>query len=202
MEEFVASDYFGRDLLAERFFGKFPVQAETFHREQIIADREWLQSVVFNDFVRQGGLDLGILSRQTFGCGEHTNVVILYPSLGKAPLLERSRRLVHLTQQELGPLLGKALAVAGEPGWSNLPPRWRQTLDCLLEGDSEKQVALRLGISQLTIHQYVKGLYQHFGVSSRGELLAFFLRRYRRADPPQPIPSTQTLPDSASSPPL
>jgi hypothetical protein len=159
LERFVASDLYGRDLLAERFYSKFPVQIETFHREQIIADREWFSSVVFNDFIRQGGLDLGILSHRTFGDGEHTNVVILYPSLGDARLPERSRRLVHLTQQELGPLLGKTLAVAGEPGWSNLPPRWRQTLDCLLAGDSEKQVAQRLGISPLTIHEYIKGLY-------------------------------------------
>jgi DNA-binding CsgD family transcriptional regulator len=183
LEQFLVSDVYGRDLSALRFFGILPIKLRTIHRGQIISDAEWTGSAVFNDFVRLGGLDLGILSQQTSSRGEHTNSVILYPSFGAARLPERSRRLVHLAQQELGPLLGTALAAARDPGWSNLPPRWRQTLDCLLEGDSEKQAALRLGISQLTIHEYVRGLYQHFGVSSRGELLAFFLRRYGAARP-------------------
>jgi DNA-binding CsgD family transcriptional regulator len=183
LDDFVASGLYGRDLTAERFFLVTPLRPRTVRREQIIPDAEWGRSVEFNDFIRSGGLDLGILSRRVFGDGEHTNCVILYPPFGEPQLPERGRRLVHLAQQELGPLLGTALATAGDPGWSDLPPRWRQTLDCLLDGDSEKQAALRLGISRQTIHQYVKGLYGHFGVSSRAELLAFFLRRYGAARP-------------------
>jgi DNA-binding CsgD family transcriptional regulator len=183
LDEFVASELYGHDLSAERFFGVFPIRLRTVRREQIISDAEWGQSVAFNDFVRRGGLDLGILSHQTFGGAGRVFAVVLYPRYGEAPLTERSRRIVHLAQQELGPLLGTGLATAGEAGLSDLPPRWRQTLDCLLDGDSEKQIASRLAISQQTVHQYVKGLYGHFGVSSRAELLAFFLRRYRAARP-------------------
>lgn len=57
-----------------------------------------------------------------------------------------------------------------------LPPRLRQTLAGLLAGDSEKQVARRLAISPHTVHVYVKSLYRRFGVSSRGELLARWVR--------------------------
>jgi DNA-binding CsgD family transcriptional regulator len=57
-----------------------------------------------------------------------------------------------------------------------LPPRHRQTLERLLAGDSEKQIAARLGISPHTVHQYVKALHKRFGVSSRGELLAKWVR--------------------------
>jgi len=53
-----------------------------------------------------------------------------------------------------------------------LPPRLRQVLAGLLKGDSEQQVALRLGISAHTVHEHVKRLHRRFGVSSRGELLA------------------------------
>jgi len=56
-----------------------------------------------------------------------------------------------------------------------LSRRLHQTLTALLQGDSEKQVALHLGLSRHTIHAYVKGLYRHFGVNSRGELLARFV---------------------------
>ena len=53
-----------------------------------------------------------------------------------------------------------------------LSRRKSQTLKCLLRGLSEKQIARELGISQHTIHVYVKELHKQFGVASRGELLA------------------------------
>ena len=57
-----------------------------------------------------------------------------------------------------------------------LSPRMRQTLDRLLAGDSEKEIAARLRLSPHTIHVYVKTLYRRFGVCSRGELFAIFVR--------------------------
>jgi DNA-binding CsgD family transcriptional regulator len=65
------------------------------------------------------------------------------------------------------------------PGRSvpGLSPRHGQTLERLLAGDSEKQIATRLGVSRNTIHVYVTALYRHFNVSSRGELLARFVRQ-------------------------
>jgi DNA-binding CsgD family transcriptional regulator len=57
----------------------------------------------------------------------------------------------------------------------DVAPRIRETLRCLLVGDSEKQIAGKLGISQHTVHVYVKRLYRHYDVNSRGELLARFV---------------------------
>jgi DNA-binding CsgD family transcriptional regulator len=62
-----------------------------------------------------------------------------------------------------------------------LSPRLRDTLAALLEGDSEKQVASRLGLRQTTVHGYVTELYRRYGVRSRGELLARFVKRSPRA---------------------
>ena len=58
-----------------------------------------------------------------------------------------------------------------------LSPRLQQTLQSLLSGDSEKQVARKLGLSPHTVHVYVKKLYRRYGVSSRGELLAKWVAR-------------------------
>jgi len=58
-----------------------------------------------------------------------------------------------------------------------MAPRLRQTLELLLAGDSEKQIARKLAISPHTVHAYVKSLYRKFNVSSRGELLARWVRR-------------------------
>ena len=64
----------------------------------------------------------------------------------------------------------------------HLAPRVRQTLQYLLEGDSEKQIALKIGISQHTVHVYVKSLYKTMNVSSRGELLAKFVGKLVMVD--------------------
>jgi DNA-binding CsgD family transcriptional regulator len=62
------------------------------------------------------------------------------------------------------------------PANLKLSPRMRQTLDRLLAGDSEKQIAIKLGVSPHTVHVYVKSLYRGFDVNSRGELLARFVQ--------------------------
>jgi DNA-binding CsgD family transcriptional regulator len=74
----------------------------------------------------------------------------------------------------------RAAAAKIEASPHRLSPRLRQTLACLVEGNSEKQVAAELGVSPTTVHQYVTALYRHFGVRSRGELLARVLKRSAR----------------------
>jgi DNA-binding CsgD family transcriptional regulator len=54
---------------------------------------------------------------------------------------------------------------------ASLTPRLRETLEYLLTGLSERQVALKMSLSIHTVHDYVKTLYTHFGVSSRSDLL-------------------------------
>jgi DNA-binding CsgD family transcriptional regulator len=63
----------------------------------------------------------------------------------------------------------------------SLPPRVEQTLTRLLVGDSEKQIAVQLGLSRHTVYCYVKSLYRRYEVSSRGELLARFIDSGTRA---------------------
>ena len=70
-----------------------------------------------------------------------------------------------------------ALRVVGDLTGRELSPRLQQTLRLLLNGDSEKQVARRMDLSQHTVHVYVKALYRRFGVSTRAELLAMHLKR-------------------------
>jgi DNA-binding NarL/FixJ family response regulator len=56
-----------------------------------------------------------------------------------------------------------------------LSRRQRQVLELILLGDSEKQIARRLQISQHTVHVYLKALYITYEANSRGELMARFI---------------------------
>ena len=72
---------------------------------------------------------------------------------------------------------------------AELSPRLRQTLEHLKSGANERQVAQSLGISQYTVHDYVKSLYKHFGVRSRAALLARYYDLSQRGLPAgEPLP--------------
>ena len=106
------------------------------------------------------------------------DMTALVKVVGKLPAdgvdaAQRKRRLLA----ELCKVVGAQVSGSVISDAVELSPRMRQTLQFLIEGDSERQVALKLKISQHTVHVYVKQLYKRFGASSRGELLAKFIRR-------------------------
>lgn len=92
----------------------------------------------------------------------------LAPSNGVA----RKRRLIAMFCKMLGEQLVEGGNAVRGLGDGPLSPRQRQTLELLLAGNAEKQIASRLAISRHTVHVYVKSLYKRFGVCSRAELLA------------------------------
>ena len=45
----------------------------------------------------------------------------------------------------------------------------------LLDGQSTKQIAQQMNVSVHRVNDYLKVIHKRYGVSSRGELFAFFL---------------------------
>ena len=149
-------------------------------RRQLVSDTEWYRSVVFNEYRRPGKIDHQLTSvSQTSDDGAYSAITVVR-ALGERDFSSREQRLLNFFHAELGPLIGRALVSATEPSPVKLSPRLRQTLAYLLEGDGEKQVADRLGLSHDTTHQYVKELYRHFGIGSRAQLMAYALKRIGR----------------------
>jgi DNA-binding CsgD family transcriptional regulator len=70
-----------------------------------------------------------------------------------------------------GPLWGGPGTNYGN-GAAALPRRLQQVFAELTAGQSEKEIALAIGLSHHTVHVYVKRLYRHFGVTSRGALMS------------------------------
>ena len=89
----------------------------------------------------------------------------------------RQKSILALLSRQLTPLVGTVLVTGKQRGTNGLSPRLRQTLDGLLNGEAEKQIAARLGLRRSTVHEYIGYLYRHFGVEGRAELMAYFLRR-------------------------
>ncbi len=69
----------------------------------------------------------------------------------------------------LNEVVPKKLSLNLTAGFSK---RMKDTLQHLLAGHSEKEVAIKLGLSQHTVHIHVKNIYKRLGVCSRAELMA------------------------------
>jgi DNA-binding NarL/FixJ family response regulator len=125
------------------------------------------------------------VAARTFRVGDMKAILrVMKPLDGTIPdPILRRRRLVA----DLCRLVGMSVGADITPRHSasdrpfhvkeDLPPRLTQTLELLLIGASEKQVAHQLKLSPHTVHGYVKALYRLYGVSTRGELLARHLKR-------------------------
>jgi len=96
---------------------------------------------------------------------------------GAEPFGPREVALMKILHDEIAPLIGVRLATEEHLSRDGLSKRLRETLSLLLDGRSEKEVAAALHLGSRTVHEYVTALYQHFRVSSRPELLAYFIRR-------------------------
>jgi DNA-binding CsgD family transcriptional regulator len=89
-----------------------------------------------------------------------------------SPFTAVDHKLVRLFHVELGRLWRTDALHEAADATKELSPRLSQTLEGLLQGSSEKQIAYALGLSQHTVHHYVQALHKRFGVASRAELLA------------------------------
>lgn len=180
----------GRELYAEymrqvtpggdpvfRALRRIPGRLVTRSRGQLISDGAWYRSVIWNEFQRPARIDGQLASVFQIADDGAMGAICLHRAIGARRFSSRDRRLVSMFHAELGPLIGRSLVSAAEPRLDSLPLRLRQTLACLIEGDSEKQAAARLGLSLATTHEYVTVLYRRFKVRSRAQLMAYVIRR-------------------------
>lgn len=150
-------------------------------REQVVSDAVYCPAAVFDRYLRPGNVHHRLASISATS-DRIITLLHVHRRRGERRFSSRERTLLGFFHQEIAPLVGRALVSATEPTPVSLPRRLRQTLACLVEGDTEKQVAARLGLSHATVHQYVTTLYRRFRVTSRGQLLAHVMRRITQAE--------------------
>ena len=175
--EYMAEQRFFESPVYHAFAG-LPGPVRVRSRRGLHPGRTWHRSADFNECHRRSGLDEYVLSFWTDPENPEglTDVLSVHRATGERPFSRQAVRLVGLLHSALGPMISRQLAPAADPSPSDLSPRVRQVLECLLEGDGEKQIAARLGLSRATVSEYVGRIYRHFGVSSRPELMARWVR--------------------------
>ncbi len=152
-------------------------ESVAFSRPMIVPDDLWYQSDFYQRYVKLTGMDEWVSS---FRLAPQLDSIVMIGGnrkLGAPPVPMRIVKLLGILGEEITPLLGTRLSLRNQISKAGLTPRQRQTLDLLLEGLSEKQVAQQLGLSKATVHDYIVRLHKHFDVQSRGELLSYFIQR-------------------------
>ncbi len=147
--------------------GQFAVR----RRQDLVSDKLWYGSEVYREYFGRAGVDHVILGRFRVAKGRHM-MVNFWRVSGDPPFARRERDLIVRLLEELSTLMkeGSVRSLSG-PGRLGLTGRLRQTVDLLLAGKSEKEIAETLGLSTHTIHGYVKTIYQRLGVHGRSELI-------------------------------
>jgi DNA-binding CsgD family transcriptional regulator len=142
-------------------------------RQEVVTDRDWRRAPLIDRMRRDGHVDEAMCSAEQFASGRLL-LIAMQRARGRRPFSDRDREILTIVHEEVHGRLERRLMLSPSLGVHALSPRMRQVLLGLLDGDSEKQVALRLGISRHTAHEHVKRLHRHYGVSSRAELLRRF----------------------------
>ncbi len=144
-------------------------------RQDIIDDHDWYGSAFVAEVRRPARVDGHIHSARLVGRA-HADTLGVARAWGDPPFREDDRDVLRVFHAEVlgrfrSPGDGPPVVLPPAPGgrWT---PRERATLELLLTGASEKQVAATLGLSRHTVHGYVKAIYAKLGVKSRAELMS------------------------------
>ena len=153
------------------------VRGAAMRRTDLTSTADWLQSLEYSLYDIVGGdHNIGCF-HPISGTTDEWIGGYLVRAKGRADFSVRQKLIAQESLARIARMMGGALARSTEPSPSELPPRVRQVLRCILEGDGDKQIAKRLAISKYTVNDYVKRIFGHFGVRSRPELLARWIRR-------------------------
>jgi DNA-binding CsgD family transcriptional regulator len=183
-----AVDDVSRELLPgmDALYGMLARQGwATAARVELSDDRSYHAAPFYRDFQRHIDCDDFVVSVRIVDLPRRPESIAIDRPHGAPRFGPRETALLKLLHDEIAPLVGVRLATEAHLSREGLSKRLRETLSLLLDGRSEKEAANALHLGSRTVHDYVTALYQHFRVSSRAELLAYFIRR-------QPIPREGT----------
>jgi DNA-binding CsgD family transcriptional regulator len=148
----------------------------------LIDTPQWHASEMYDRYVRPTRIGEGLMSAvRVPGIGAWDHWCICNDRADRPPGV-RERHLVALLHDQIAPLIGRELTTWRDRSVDGLSARRRNVLWLLLDGHSEKAIASAMHRSRPSIHEHIGYLYRHFGVNSRAELAAYFVRRHARPD--------------------
>jgi DNA-binding CsgD family transcriptional regulator len=143
----------------------------TFLRSDLVPDATWEK---IGKEWRETGYDANIVAVYPLKQGVYSGVGF-HRRMGKPDFGDRERAIVHVIFGQVDWLHREGSNLGAGRLALQLSPRQRQVLIYLLGGDSRKEIARKLQLSEHTVGDYLKQIYKQFSVNSRSALLAHFI---------------------------
>lgn len=156
---------------------------------ELMPKDEFIHSTFFAKYM----VPIGATDALTALCGGRSTPLLqlsVCRPVGDRAFGDRERGVLTVLADAIDSRVEQQFSTSRQRGLHDLTPRQKQVLRLLLTGDSEKQVAYKLGVSIPVVHDHIANLHRYFDVHSRGELLAYFIQRR----PAAKIPTVQRMP--------
>ena len=141
----------------------------TLRDDEICASRAWDAAPWVAEYVRPAHLNHVICSAKVLDMRRgHAEGMGFVRELHDRCFSDEDASLVDVVCSETPRLFGEQPVKAPV----KLAPRVQATLDHLLTGASDKEIAQRMDLSTHTVREYVKTIFRAYCVTSRGQLIA------------------------------
>lgn len=144
-------------------------------RRDLMDDQAWYATTYTSELRRSANIDdvTGTILRlpgvnMTIGLSMHR-------AWGDVMFDKRDKAILDMIGRSLLRTYQHVLCRPADRVRETLTPRLNETLDLLLRGWSEQEIAAAMNRSSHTVHEYVKMLYRRFGVTTRAQLMALLL---------------------------
>jgi DNA-binding CsgD family transcriptional regulator len=140
-------------------------QVFTATHSELVERKVWNGSLWINEYVRPAHVDHFLCSMRVVGQTAGVGCGFMRAARDR-PFSAEDREVLHLVHLGVGQFFDPA-----SPR-TRLAPRMRDTLDVLLTGATDKEIAAQLRISPHTVRQYVKAILRAYNATNRAQLIA------------------------------
>lgn len=147
----------------------------TRRRDQLISDEEFYDLETTRRLRDGADLDHYVVGFHPVEQGRLVSCWGFHRRWGRPAFSSRETRIVHILLSEVRWMHTASVPDDGVHSAANLSPRLRTVLNLFVDGQSIKNIAGNLTLSEHTVRGYVKDLYKHFDVNSRAALMRRFM---------------------------
>lgn len=144
-------------------------------RRDLFSDDEWQTFPKMRQRIERNGWS-SWLNSVRYSASETWSGLFFLRNTGGDEFGPREAALIDLAMSRIPWLRSTADELLPPETFSGLTPRQRTVMLMLLDGTSRKIIARQLVITEDTVGDHLKSIYQHFQVNSSNELAALFLR--------------------------
>ena len=163
-----------RQRIRERMQSRQVTQS-TDTRRDVYSDDEWQTFPQMRQMIERSGWSSWLHSVR-YSASETWSNLFFLRNIGGDEFGPREAALIDVAMSRIPWLRSTADELLPPETFSGLTPRQRTVMLMLLDGTSRKFIAQQLGITEDTVGDHLKSIYQHFQVNSSNELAALFLR--------------------------